>query len=232
VLSDGLAAGLRVLRRDGTALASVTFILLAPFELIGALINQGLGWGEASAPELIIVSVIVTVGGTIASGAAIALVHARGSGETATSRALVHSLGRLPTLLLLTLVASVAIFSGLILLVVPGLVLITWWFSGYPVAVIEKRSAIDALGRSRKLTRGAFWPTFAVAVPSAALYIVVSYGAWRAGVAIADNAVGSALGGTIGDAAGIVVYTAFAVAWFEQLRHRETGGASDGLASP
>jgi hypothetical protein len=62
------------------------------------------------------------------------------------------------------IVAGLGIFIGLILLIVPGLVLLTWWAVIIPVVVLEHRSAGEAFTRSRELVRGYAWGVFGVIV--------------------------------------------------------------------
>ena len=45
--------------------------------------------------------------------------------------------------------AGIAIAVGLVLLVVPGLILLTWWILIVPAIVLENRGAGEAFGRSR-----------------------------------------------------------------------------------
>jgi uncharacterized membrane protein len=69
---------------------------------------------------------------------------------------------RLGSLIGAGLVAGIAIAIGLVLLIVPGLVLLTWWAVLVPVVVLEQHGPIDALGRSRALVRGNGWGVFGV----------------------------------------------------------------------
>jgi len=53
---------------------------------------------------------------------------------------------------------------GFFLLVVPGLILVTFWAVGAPAIVVEGIGPIDAFGRSWQLVRGNAWPVFGVLV--------------------------------------------------------------------
>lgn len=67
----------------------------------------------------------------------------------------------IPVLLPLTgagLLVGLGVGFALLLLVVPGLYLLTVWAVAAPVIVIERRGVLDALGRSRQLVRGNGWP--------------------------------------------------------------------------
>lgn len=81
---------------------------------------------------------------------------------------------RLLTLFLVGLVAGIAIFVGFLLLIVPGLILITIWAVAAPVVVLEGKGVFEALGRSRELVRGNGWQVFGVLVALLAIVLVAS----------------------------------------------------------
>jgi hypothetical protein len=59
---------------------------------------------------------------------------------------------------------SIAIVAGLLLLIVPGLYLMTIWAVVIPVIVIERSGALAAFGRSQQLVRGRGWYVFGTLV--------------------------------------------------------------------
>jgi hypothetical protein len=67
-------------------------------------------------------------------------------------------------LLLAGILLAIAIGIGLLLLIVPGLCLMTIWAVTAPVIVLERRGVFEALGRSRELVRGNGWSVFGVIV--------------------------------------------------------------------
>jgi hypothetical protein len=67
------------------------------------------------------------------------------------------------------------VVGGMILLVVPGLYLLTIWAVVAPVIVVERRSVFDALGRSRQLVRENGWPVFWAVVITFALATAVAF---------------------------------------------------------
>lgn len=79
-----------------------------------------------------------------------------------------------PAIAVAGILAGIGIALGLLLLVVPGLVLMTWWVVIIPAIVLEKRSAGESFGRSRDLVRGYGWNVFGVIVLTILLLIVVS----------------------------------------------------------
>lgn len=66
----------------------------------------------------------------------------------------------LPALIAAGLAAGLGILCGLVLLVVPGLVLLTRWILIVPVIVLEKKPAGEAFSRSWNLVKGSSWPVF------------------------------------------------------------------------
>jgi len=67
-------------------------------------------------------------------------------------------------LLVAGLLAGLGIAAGLILLIVPGLFLMTIWAVIAPVIVLEKRPPFAAFGRSRELVRGHGWTVFGIVI--------------------------------------------------------------------
>ncbi len=62
------------------------------------------------------------------------------------------------------ILATAGIIVGLVLLIVPGLVLLTWWLFLVPVIVLERRAVMDSFGRSREIVRGRGWNVFGLIV--------------------------------------------------------------------
>jgi hypothetical protein len=73
-------------------------------------------------------------------------------------------------LILVGILAAVGVLIGFILIIVPGLILITIWSVAAPVVVLERPGVVAALGRSRELVRGNGWQVFGVIL---VLYILV-----------------------------------------------------------
>jgi hypothetical protein len=69
------------------------------------------------------------------------------------------------------LLAGLGIALGLVLLIVPGLVLLTWWSVIGPAIVLEGNGAIESFGRSRELVRGYGWSVFGVVI----LAVLISF---------------------------------------------------------
>jgi len=73
-----------------------------------------------------------------------------------------------------SILAGIAITVGLILLIVPGLILITIWAVIVPVIVIERSGALASFGRSQRLVRGNGWHVFGTLVLLFVILIIVN----------------------------------------------------------
>jgi hypothetical protein len=80
----------------------------------------------------------------------------------------------LAAVLVAGILAALGIVIGLILLIIPGLILMTLWAVIIPAIVVEGRSAGESFGRSRELVRGYGWGVFGVIVLTILLLIGVS----------------------------------------------------------
>jgi ABC-type multidrug transport system fused ATPase/permease subunit len=60
------------------------------------------------------------------------------------------------------ILAGIAIGIGFLLLLVPGLILLTIWAVIAPVIVVERSGVMDSFGRSRELVRNNGWQVFGV----------------------------------------------------------------------
>jgi hypothetical protein len=67
-------------------------------------------------------------------------------------------------LLVAGLLAGLGIVVGFILLIVPGLFLLTIWAVIAPVIVLERTPPLNAFGRSRALVRGHGWTVFGIVI--------------------------------------------------------------------
>jgi hypothetical protein len=66
----------------------------------------------------------------------------------------------LPAVIIGGILAAIGIGIGFVLLIIPGLFLLTIWSMVIPVIVLERRSAGEAFTRSREVVRGNGWKVF------------------------------------------------------------------------
>jgi hypothetical protein len=82
-----------------------------------------------------------------------------------------------PKLNILTIAGLLAVLGvtlGLFLLLVPGLVLLTWWLLIVPVIMLEDAGVVRAFGRSRELVRGHGWSVFGVILLTVLVLVAVA----------------------------------------------------------
>jgi hypothetical protein len=89
--------------------------------------------------------------------------------------------------------AGIGIAIGFILLIVPGLFLLTIWAVIVPAIVIERTGVLDAFGRSRALVRDNGWRVFGVIVVLFLLQLVVGGILQAVADAVTDTFVGYAI---------------------------------------
>jgi hypothetical protein len=109
-----------------------------------------------------------------------------------------------------SLLAGLGIAAGILLLVVPGLVLLTIWAVIAPVIVIEKRRAMESFGRSRELVRGHGWTVFGIVVITGLLSGVAS-ALLQAAFSFLPRFLEIVIGGTIAQAV-VAPFSAIAIA--------------------
>jgi hypothetical protein len=72
------------------------------------------------------------------------------------------------------ILSAIGVGIGLVLVIIPGLILLTFWSVGAPAIVVEGAGPIQAFGRSWRLVRGDAWPVFGTLV--VVLLIVIAIG--------------------------------------------------------
>jgi len=131
--------------------------------LVVAVVDGLAGTNLALFPLVIVVS---TIAGTLYQGIVVSLVRDVQDGRRDSSMGdLVNQ--ATPFVLPLIgagLLSGLGVGIGLILLIVPGLFLLTIWAVIAPAIVIERTGVFAAFGRSRELVRGNGWPVFGVIV--------------------------------------------------------------------
>ena len=206
----------------------------------------------AAAPGLAIVALLLSlIAGTLFTGMVVELVAdiQDGKRDHSPGELLRSATPVLGQLILVGIVAGIGILIGFILIIVPGLILITIWSVAAPVVVLERPGVFAALGRSRELVRGNGWQVFGVIFVLFFLVVIVS-----SGVEIAADSAGTAAGliarVVVGVLTGPFTALAAAVLYFELRRAktgvagadatpgagadapRDPGGASDAFGTP
>lgn len=120
---------------------------------------------------------------------------------------------------------AIGVALGLVLLIVPGLILLTFWSVGAPAIVVERLGPIDAFGRSWRLVRGEAWSVFATLL--VVLLIVIAVGVVLGAIAtpIGDGEAATYVAAIISSAITAPVFALVASILYFELRDPGTGPA-------
>ena len=175
------------------AIAAIVFVPLGGIAAALALA----GW-----PGVVAANVLSLAATFLVQGALVKAVEdlRDGRADLGIAETFGHAGAQLVPLAAAGLLAAIGIFVGLLLLIVPGLVLWTWWLVVPAVIVLEHRPVLESFRRSRELVRGTAWPVFGVVVLTvlilialglviAILLVPVDSDLWRGflGQAVADS---------------------------------------------
>jgi hypothetical protein len=201
-------------------IALIVYVLVS---LLALLLVVLLGWAGAVAGFLIAVAGIFWIQGALV----LAVDDVRdGRADLSISDTLGRVRPKLNTLTLAGLLAALGITAGLLLLIVPGLILLTIWLLIVPAIMLEGHGVFSSFGRSRELVRGHGWNVFGVIVLTVAILIVVNIG-----FGIADAAIDNGLVGVLIDIASQTLTAPFlALAW--TLTYYELRGQSEAEPAP
>jgi hypothetical protein len=148
-------------------LLPVAFWLFLAVAIVDGLVGSSL----ALVPLVVVVS---TVAGTLYQGMVVGLVRDVQDGRRDSSVGELFGFAApvLLPLIVAGLLSGLGIGIGIVLLVAPGLFLLTIWAVIAPAIVIERRGVLAAFGRSRQLVRGNGWPVFGVIVVAFVISLV------------------------------------------------------------
>jgi hypothetical protein len=149
-------------------IALVVYVLISLVTLLFAAIGGILG--------ALVAGVVSIAGVFLLQGALVeAVADVRdGRADLGLMETIKRVLPRLGPIALASVVAAIAVVIGFILLIVPGLFLLTIWSLIVPAIVLEGAGAFESFGRSRELVRGHGWTVFGVIVVTVVIAAVVS----------------------------------------------------------
>lgn len=168
-VGDTLGEAFSIYRDQAGVLLPVAFWLFLAVAVLEGLTEESVGWFLLA----IVVSLLVA---TLYQGMVVGLVKDIQDGRRDNS---VGELMRSVAPVVLPLIGAGLVIGlgagvGFLLLVAPGLYLITIWAVTAPVIVVERRGVFEALGRSRRLVRGNGWPVLGVLVVAFLITAVVA----------------------------------------------------------
>ncbi len=154
-------------------LAAIVYLII---NLLGALLGSAVGTGSAAALVALITVIVSLVGTFWLQGALVYAVDDVRDGRIDSSIGDLFERVRpyLGTLVVAGILAGLGIAVGLVLLIVPGLILLTWWCLIVPVIVLEGKQVGESFGRSRELVRGNGWSVFGVVIITGLASLIAS----------------------------------------------------------
>lgn len=167
-VGGALSTVFAIYRDNAGVLLPVAFWLF----LVVAILN---GLAGSSAFLLLLASVVGIAAGTLYQGTVVNLVRdvQDGRRDFSAGELLSQATPFILPLIGAGILAGIGIGIGLILLIVPGLILLTIWAVIAPVIVVEKSGVFAAFGRSRELVRGNGWNVFGAIVVA---FLIVIFG--------------------------------------------------------
>lgn len=200
----------------------------AVFVVVGLI--QAALYSDGSVLLVMLGSIAGLIGTTLYTGFVVKLVEdvRDGRRDFTVSELFGSAAGAIATLIVNGFLKAIAVVIGLVLLIAPGLWLLTIWAVTAPVIVLERRGAIAAFGRSAELVRGRGWDVFGVIVVAFAIGIVIG---------AVFSAIGAPLGlggqltlGTIGSIIAAPISAIVAALLYFQLTAGESAAAPEAPA--
>ncbi len=180
----------------GANAAPLLWIAIAVFVVSGVI--QGVLNETDSFVLSLLGSVVAVAASTLYTGFVVSLVaDVRDGRRDFSAGELLRSASHaIVPLILNGIMLGIAVLCGFILLIIPGLFLLTIWAVTAPSIVVERRGPVEAFGRSHELVRGNGWTVFGAIV--VAFLILIGFG-------IIAAALGAAIAGVGGTIAFVIV---------------------------
>jgi hypothetical protein len=155
----------------------IALIVYLITNLVNAVVATLFDHGAGISVLLAVISAVVSLVGTFwLQGALVYAVDDVRDGRIDTTIGQVFERVQpyLLTLIGAGLLAGIGIAIGFVLLIIPGLILLTWWCLIVPTIVLEGKKVGEAFTRSRELVRGNGWTVFGVVIITAILSAIAS----------------------------------------------------------
>ena len=173
-LKDILSRAIAIFRAYPLPFMIIAFVTALPIGLVAIAIDLAYAVPDDDLQKALatLIGVLPAVVLVPISGAAVAVavIDCVNGGPPRVSHALEMVGERFWPLAAVIAVTTTGLVLGVMALLVPGIILLVFWLFASPVVVVEGLGLRGALGRSRQLVRGAFWPVLGV-------YLVIEIGA-------------------------------------------------------
>lgn len=159
-----LKRGLAIAWRKAAPFGLVTLVIMSPTYLL-AISADAPGSGSGShlnatdLAEIAVEAMLMSIAAAILGHATIRELRV---GHSSIGESIRWCYRLIWPVLGITILATVATWMGFMLLIVPGLILLTVWWVVIPVAVVEGTGVMESFGRSSRLTDGNRWRVFGI----------------------------------------------------------------------
>ena len=231
-----LDVAFKIYKRHAIPLFKIVLFVVLPLQVLGALIFlstvddpdavTGLGEFETNSDTEAAGAVIGTVVVNVLGGLAVLLATAACTKAVADAylrktpewkESLHAARRRFGSLLWLSLLYGLLLIPAFVALIIPGIWLAIAWTLAYPVLMLEGIRGRKALGRSYRLVKGRWWPTFGVVLISFMIagllqFVVGALMAVVLLVGVEDSLLGTVLVNALGTTIAGVIATPFQAA--------------------
>ncbi|HEX2097154.1 MAG TPA: YciC family protein [Solirubrobacterales bacterium] len=202
-----------VYRDNFGPLLGSALVVFAVVELVSAVLYEAGGVGAG-----LIAFVLTLAGHGLYTGVVVKLVQDVRDGRRDSTVGDLFSAAApaILSLVVFTVLYTLGVAVGFVLLVVPGLILLTIWALGPPAIVVERIGPIEAFGRSRRLVKGVGWSVFLVLFVAFVIAVAVSAALAAIGLALADGVAAVYVTGVLASAlTAPIAALAAAIMYFE-----------------
>lgn len=190
----------------GSALA--VFIVVG---IIAGLIQTGDSFILA-----LVASIVRLAGHALYTGFVVRLVHdvRDGRRDETVGDLFEAAMPAILSLIVFGILFGIAVGIGFVFLIVPGLILLTFWSVGAPAIVIEGLNPIEAFGRSWRLVRGNAWSVFGALLLAFLIVLAIQFVISAIATSIGDLAL--VIGVVLGAALTAPIYSlAVSILYFD-----------------
>jgi hypothetical protein len=168
-LSGVLSEAWALYRRHATHFIVISFAIYVVVAVINALLTWALGGSG-----VIIGWVISLIGMFLLQAALVTAVQdvRDGRADLDLRATISAAMPFVAAVAAASVLAAIGIAVGFALIIVPGLILVTFWSLLVPVIVIGRAGALESFGRSWRMVRGYGWHVFCTFIVVFLLYVV------------------------------------------------------------
>lgn len=171
MVGDILNAAFDLYKRHWQHLIAIAFVFYVIASSITLVLTIAFGvWGALGGAIILLIGIFWLTGALVEAVADVR----DGRGDLSVGDTFAKVWPRVWTLLGASILAGLGIAAGIVLFIVPGLILLTWWALIPPAIVLEHKGVFESFGRSRELVRGNGWSVFGVLIITYLLSSVIS----------------------------------------------------------